>query len=167
MYSAFISLTHSSNNTLSIQLFLYDRYLHGKIWMSLTHLGFFALPIKSICSFSPSALAAAQPVILILVCFALEHFFWFQLKGFKWVNIEKKLNSSALLMFLRLQLDSNVGSEVSFQEVFISSLTWLLSLYTVLKETPFLRRKYKPRFSIFPISKNLVFVVISQEKFWK
>ena len=44
-------------------------------------------------------------------------------------------------MFSRLQLGSNVGSEVSFQEAVMSDVTGLLSSDTVLKETSFLKRK--------------------------
>ena len=46
----------------------------GKPWMFLKHLGFFALPITNIGIFSPVALAAVKPVILILLCFPREHF---------------------------------------------------------------------------------------------
>ena len=70
----FTSVTHSSNKILSIQLFLCDRYLQESFLMFLKHLGFFALPIKNVGSLLPTALAAAKPVILILLCLPPEHF---------------------------------------------------------------------------------------------
>ena len=70
----FTSLTHSSNKTLSIHLFLCDWYLQGSFLMFLKHLGFFTLPITNIGSLLPTVLAAAKPVILILLCLPPEHF---------------------------------------------------------------------------------------------
>ena len=78
--SAFICLTYSSYNTLSIQLLFCDRYLHGKVWMFLKRLVLFALPITDTGSFLSAALTVAKPVILILLCFPLEHFSDFNLK---------------------------------------------------------------------------------------
>ena len=42
--------------------------------MFLKHLGFFTLPITNIGSLLPTVLAAAKPVILILLCLPPEHF---------------------------------------------------------------------------------------------
>ena len=70
----FKSLTHSPNKALSTQLFRWARYLHGNFLMFLKHLGFFALPMTNIGSFSPVALTAAKPVILILLCLPPQHF---------------------------------------------------------------------------------------------
>ena len=70
----FTSLTHSSNKTLSIQLFLCDRYLQGSFLMFLKHLGFFALPITNIGSLLPTVLVVVKSVILILLCLPPEHF---------------------------------------------------------------------------------------------
>ena len=69
----FTSLIHSSNKTLSIQLFLCDQYLQGSFLIFLKHLWFFALPITNIDSLLLTALAAAKPVILILLCLPPEH----------------------------------------------------------------------------------------------
>ena len=50
----FTSLTHSSNKTLSIHLFLCDWYLQGSFLMFLKYLGFFTLPITDIGSLLPN-----------------------------------------------------------------------------------------------------------------
>ena len=77
-FGLFTSLTHSSNKTLSIQLFLYDWYLQGSFLIFLKDFGLFALLTTNINSLLPTALAPANPVILILMCLPPGHFllFW-------------------------------------------------------------------------------------------
>ena len=73
------SRTHFSKRVLSIQLFFWDLYLHGKDVTFLKHLGAFDFQITNIGSLWPTELAAARPVILILLFLPLEHF-----SDFKW-----------------------------------------------------------------------------------
>ena len=58
------SRTHSSKIILSIQLFDWERYLHGKVPTPLKHRGLADFPITNMGSLSPSASAAAKPVNL-------------------------------------------------------------------------------------------------------
>ena len=90
------SRTHSLERVLSIQLFFWDLYLHGKDVTFLKHLGAFDFPITNIGSLPPTQLAAARPVILILLFLQPEHFSnfkWSVLFGRHWW---KRPNSSAL-----------------------------------------------------------------------
>ena len=73
------SRTYSSKRVLSIQLFFQDLYLRGKDVTFLKHLRAFVFPITNIGSLSPTELAAARPVILILLFLPPEHF-----SDFKW-----------------------------------------------------------------------------------
>ena len=71
--------THSSNKTLSIQLFRCDLYEHGMICINnnlafLKHWGFLDFSIRNVRSLSPSAFAAAIPVIHILYACYLSTF---------------------------------------------------------------------------------------------
>ena len=67
--------THSSKRVLSIQLFFWDLYQHGKDVTFLKHLGSFDFPITNIGSLPPTEWAAARPVILFLPA---EHFLDFK-----------------------------------------------------------------------------------------
>ena len=67
--------THSSKRVLSIQLFFWDLYQHGKDVTFLKHLGSFDFPIMNIRSWPPTEWAAARPVILFLPA---EHFLDFK-----------------------------------------------------------------------------------------
>ena len=84
----FTSLIHSSNKTLSIQLFLCDRYLQGSFLMFLKHLGCFALPITNIGSFIANGIGSCQTSDLNFAVFTTWTFL-FSTDRVCLVNIDK------------------------------------------------------------------------------
>ena len=68
------SLTHSSNNSESIQLFFYTRYRYRVFLIPLKQRSLSDFPITNIGIFSPHMLAAARPVSRILLFLLPLHF---------------------------------------------------------------------------------------------
>ena len=66
--------THSSKISLFIQLFFCDLYLQGRSLTFLKQQGFLDFQITNMGSFSPVALAAADPVSLTLLFFPRNTF---------------------------------------------------------------------------------------------
>ena len=90
------SRTHSSKITLSIQLFDWERFLHGKVLTPLKHRGLADFPITNMGSLSPSASAAVKPVNLTLLCFPPVHFSDFKCRDLFGKALKNRPNSSAL-----------------------------------------------------------------------
>ena len=67
--------THSSKISLFILLFFCDLYSQGRILTFLEQWGFLDFEITNMGSFSPVALAAANPVSLTLLFFSPERLF--------------------------------------------------------------------------------------------
>ena len=81
------SRTHSSNNMLSTQLFIWLRYRQGNCFICLKHQGFLDLPITNKGNFSPTALSAVDPVRRSLLCLPPTQFSFFRCRdlfGWAW-----------------------------------------------------------------------------------